>query len=79
MQTKTLHAAVITKEEDKFLLAIRGENGELTSIHWPAHTLPANLQPGDEFYITLSEEKPQEKEDKPSVEDLQQLLYELIN
>ncbi|MBU1018634.1 MAG: hypothetical protein ABII07_01155 [Patescibacteria group bacterium] len=79
MKTKTLHAAVITKEDNKFLLSIKGENGEVGSLYWPSHTLPENLTPGDEFAITLSEENPQKNTDKPSEETLRTLLYELIN
>ena len=77
MKTKTLKAAIITKDENNVMLSIKGADNDLISVYWPTR-VTQDLNPGDEFYITLSEEKPEENQ-KPAVEDLRALLFELIN
>lgn len=77
MQKQTLIASVITQEEDKILLSLRGGDDKIASVYWPAHMLP-KVKPGDEFFIDLSTEK-QDNNKKPSEETLRNLLFELIN
>ena len=78
MEKQTLHAAVITKDENNIMLSLKGADGHPISVYWPSR-LTQDLEQGDEFFLTIDPDKPSAKKGRPSEEDLRNLLFELIN
>ncbi|MFA6528810.1 MAG: hypothetical protein WCT46_04720 [Candidatus Gracilibacteria bacterium] len=78
MQKNTLKCTLLARDLDKLTISIETQLGYMVTMYFPSSTIPEEYEIGDEFYLHITEEKPESK-NKNSIEDMRQLLYELIN
>jgi len=78
MQKTTLKCVILARDTDKITVSIETQLGYQVTMYFPINTIPEEFSIGDEFYLKISEEKP-ETRNKNSIEDMRKLLYELIN
>lgn len=78
MQKNTLKCTILARDPDKLTVSIETQLGYIVTMYFPSNTIPEEFEIGDEFYLKITEEKP-ESRNKNSIEDMRQLLYELIN